>query len=178
MKFDTRKLGAPARLRLLDGQLLTADDLAALQDYVREKMWLHNRMLHGYGIVAGLDVTMQEQASGDSQLVVAPGYALDGYGRELIVPEPLEVAVGHDRRDFIVLLKYAEQDDPSSAVPSTGTETQATRTIETVQVMFESPAERLTPPTARPDFAVPIARLRKPHHQWQHDRNFRAPRAK
>lgn len=178
MKLDTRKLASPARPRYFEGRLLGADDFRAEQSYVREKMWLHNRMLHGYGIVAGLDVTAQEQANGDEQVVIAPGYALDGYGRELIVREPLEVAVGHDRRDFIVLLKYLEQDDPSSAIPVPGAEPQAAQTRETVQVLFESPAERLTAPPARPDFAVPLARLRKPHHQWQHDRNFRPPRAK
>lgn len=178
MKLDTNKLAAPARPRYFDGRLLTADDFRAEQNYHREKLWLHNRMLHGYGIVSGLEVSAQENESGGAHIVIAPGYALDGYGRELIVPEPLHVAVGHDRRDFVVYLKYAEHDDPTSVVPTPGGETQATRIVETVQVLFEPPTQRLTPPTARADCAIPLARLRKPHQQWQHDRNFRPPRAK
>ncbi len=178
MKLDPHKLVSPSRPRYFQGRLLTADDLRAEQNYHREKAWLHNRMLHGYGIVSGLDATMEENENGGAQVVIAPGYALDGYGRELIVPAPLHVAVGHDRRDFVVYLKYAEYDDPSSVVPTPDGEPQAARAVETVQTLFEPPTERLTPPPARADFAISLARFRKPHQQWQHDRNFRPPRAK
>ncbi len=178
MKFDAHKLVQLARPSYFDGQLLTADDFRAEQNFVREKFWLHNRMLHGYGIVAGLDVAVQENENGEVNAVIAPGYALDGYGRELIVPEALPIAVARDRHDFVVFLKYAETDDPHSLVPTMNDGMQATRILETVQVLFEPPAERTTSPTQRDDFAIPIARLRKPSHQWQHDRNFRPPRAK
>ncbi len=177
MKLD-HTMTLPSLPRYFDGQLLTANDFRAEQNYHREKRWLHNRMLHGYGIVSGLDVSAQENESGDAQLLVAPGYALDGYGRELIVTEPLVIAVGQDRRDFVVFLKYAEHDDPTSLVPTPDGDAQPTRIIETVQVLFEPPTARLTPPTMRADCAIPLARLRKPHHQWQHDRSFRPPRAK
>src|SRR4029079_2144301 len=43
---------------------------------------------HGWGIVNGLELT--ETTEG---LVVQPGIAVDGYGRELIVSEPLEVSI-------------------------------------------------------------------------------------
>ena len=178
MKLDAHKLVSPPRPRYFDGRVLTAEDFRAEQNYHREKLWLHNRMLHGYGIVSGLDVAIEENEGGDALAVIAPGYALDGYGRELFVTEPLRVSVGHDRRDFVVYLKYAERDDPTSVIPQPDCEPQATRVIETVQVLFEPPAERMTPPTAREDFAISLARFRKPHHQWQHDRNFRPPRAK
>lgn len=178
MKLDSNKLASPSRPRYFDGQLLTADDFRAEQNHHCEKLWLHNRMLHGYGIVSGLEISVQANENGDVQLLIAPGYALDGYGHELIVPEPMRVVIGHDRRDFVVFLKYAELDDPASIMPTPGCETKATRSIETVQVLFEPPTERLTSPTARADFAIPLARLRKPHLQWQHDRNFRPPRAK
>ncbi len=178
MKFDARKLVAPPRLHYFDGRLVTAADFRAAQNYQREKLWLHNRMLHGYGIVAGLEVAMQASADGVAQIEIAPGYALDGYGRELIVPDALSITVGRDRRDFVVFLKYAEQADLSSALPMPDGESQVTQFIETAQVLFEAPTERLTPPPARADFAIPLARLRKPHQQWQHDRDFRPPRAK
>jgi len=178
MKFDARKLVAPPRLHYFDGRLVTAADFRAEQNYQREKLWLHNRMLHGYGIVAGLEVAMHANADGAAQIEIAPGYALDGYGRELIVPDALSATVGHDRRDFVVFLKYTERDDPSSVTPTFDDKTQAARILETAQIVFEAPTERLTPPPARADFAIPLARLRKPHQQWQHDRDFRPPRAK
>lgn len=178
MKLDPQKLVAPPRPRYFDGRALTAADLHAEQNYRREKAWLHNRMLHGYGIVSGLDVTVQENENDAVQVVIAPGYALDGYGRELIVPESLSVAVGQARRDFVVYLEFAERADAASVVPLADGAPQATRISETVRVLFEPPTERLTPPPARADFAIPLARVRKPHQQWQHDRTFRPPRAK
>ena len=46
------------------------------------------------------------------------------------------------------------------------------------QVIFEpSPTERVLAPTTRGDYAIAIARLRRPHHNWQRDRDFRPARA-
>lgn len=45
------------RPRYFNGQLLTADDLQAEQNYFREKLRRHNRCLHGWGVVRGLEVT-------------------------------------------------------------------------------------------------------------------------
>ncbi len=44
------------RLRYFYGQMLHARDLLAEQAYFREKMKLHNRCLHGWGVVCGLEV--------------------------------------------------------------------------------------------------------------------------
>lgn len=44
------------RLNYFYGQMLGAADFRAEQDYFREKMKLHNRCLHGYGVVCGLRV--------------------------------------------------------------------------------------------------------------------------
>jgi hypothetical protein len=175
MKFDATKLLQLKRPQYFSGQLLTAADLQAEQNYHREKAWLHNRMLHGYGIVSGLEVMIQENDNGDAHVVISPGYALDGYGRELIVTDTLTLVLSQDRHDFLVYLKYAEHDDAES---KTSMSPQATRVVETVQVLFEPPSDRLVSPTAREDFAIPIARMRKPHRQWQRDRDFRPPRAR
>ncbi len=42
------------RLNYFYGQMLGAQDLQTEQDYFREKMKLHNRCLHGYGVICGL----------------------------------------------------------------------------------------------------------------------------
>jgi hypothetical protein len=44
------------RLQYFYGQLLGARDFQAEQSYFREKLKLHNRCLHGYGVVCGLEV--------------------------------------------------------------------------------------------------------------------------
>jgi hypothetical protein len=61
------------RVRFFDGQLLTAADFEAEQKYHLEKRRLHNRMLHGFGVVDGLRVSV---AGGtDATVVVSPGFA-------------------------------------------------------------------------------------------------------
>lgn len=76
------------RINFFSGQLLNADDFRSEQDYHRSKAHLHNRMLHGSGIVGGLEVT-----SDNDRLNVRPGLAIDGYGREISVAEPQTVDV-------------------------------------------------------------------------------------
>ncbi|WP_428268714.1 hypothetical protein [Haliangium sp.] len=44
------------RLAYFYGQMLTAADLRCEQAYFREKLKLHNRCLHGHGVVCGLEV--------------------------------------------------------------------------------------------------------------------------
>ncbi len=44
------------RMNYFHGQLLTARDFRTEQDYVREKLKLLNRCLHGYGVLCGLAV--------------------------------------------------------------------------------------------------------------------------
>jgi hypothetical protein len=53
----------PERPHFFTGQLLTADDLQAEQDYFRGKSRLHHRLLHGWGIVSGLGVSIDQGAT-------------------------------------------------------------------------------------------------------------------
>src|SRR5215212_1864151 len=73
------------------GQLLGTEDFEREQDYHRAALRRHNRELHGWGVVSGLEVTPSTSAT--SQVVVHPGYALDQCGREVIVTEPVTLAV-------------------------------------------------------------------------------------
>lgn len=79
------------RPRFFAGQLLTEDDLQAMMDYVVGKSRLHNRYLFGPGVVCGLDVTCHP--CGGGQVMVAPGFALDCCGNDLILPCPEEVDI-------------------------------------------------------------------------------------
>lgn len=62
------------------GKMLSARDLRQEQEYFNEKRHLINRMIHGWGIVCGLEVCLEGPC-----LVVKPGLALDCCGRELLV---------------------------------------------------------------------------------------------
>ena len=63
------------------GKLLSVEDLRREQDYRRNKARLHNRFLHGWGVVQGLRVSL-----GEGTVVVSPGLALDCCGNELVLP--------------------------------------------------------------------------------------------
>ena len=76
------------RTRYFAGQLLGEADLTQEQLYFREKLRRHNRMLHGWGIVSGLGV---RPGPADGEVTVEPGYALDGYGDEIVVAEAVIV---------------------------------------------------------------------------------------
>ncbi len=64
------------------GKLLTSKDFQSEQDYMNNKRRLINRILHGVGIVYGLDVV----AADDSSIILQSGMALDAAGREIVVP--------------------------------------------------------------------------------------------
>jgi hypothetical protein len=63
--------------------LLTEDDLRSEQEYVLAKNRLHNRFLHGWGVVCGLEL-----GCGDcpGYVTVRPGYAIDPCGNDVVVP--------------------------------------------------------------------------------------------
>jgi hypothetical protein len=75
--------GGFTRPSFFDGQLLTADDLQALNAYVRGKDRLHNRYLTGSGVVCGLDVVCS--CADPARVVVHAGYALDCCGNDIVV---------------------------------------------------------------------------------------------
>ena len=77
----------PRRPRYFSGQLLTADDYQAEQDYFLGARRSDNRRLHGWGVICGLGVT----PSGNGGVVIEPGLAIDGLGREIVVPESREM---------------------------------------------------------------------------------------
>lgn len=79
------------RPRYYAGQLLTDDELNSEQAYQIAKDRLHNRYLHGFGVVCGLEV-MCDGCDPES-VVIRPGYALGPCGEDILVPcpEPLDV---------------------------------------------------------------------------------------
>ena len=70
--------------RFFCGQLLTEHDLNDLLKWVQGKVRL-NRFRDGWGVVCGLDVRIDPKNA--AQVVVGPGYALNGCGDDIIVCE-------------------------------------------------------------------------------------------
>jgi len=97
------------RLNYFDGQLLSADDFRAEQQYALETRRRHNRLLHGWGIVTGLGVAVSDR----NTVTVEPGLALDPLGREVDVTALISVAVKPGRSPQWVVVSYCERDaDP------------------------------------------------------------------
>lgn len=73
------------RNRYFYGKLLTVRDFETEQRYMNDKRRLANRLLHGVGVVSGLQVI----AVDDKSISVETGVAIDAFGREIVVPSPV-----------------------------------------------------------------------------------------
>jgi hypothetical protein len=74
----------PVRNRFFYGKLMSDYHFQLETLYFNDHRHLHNRLISGYGVVCGLDV---QPAPGGLGIVVCSGYAIDRWGREIIVPE-------------------------------------------------------------------------------------------
>jgi hypothetical protein len=83
------------RVRFFPRQLLTADDMVADQDYFRQKMRRHNRFLHGWGVVCGLEVVAAPTTESPWRVAIGSGYALGPYGDEIWVPDTVHLDLAH-----------------------------------------------------------------------------------
>ena len=73
-------------------QLITPDDLTLEQNYFRDRMRRHNRLLHGWGVVCGALVCPVNTTNTDGSVSFKPwvvkvkeGYILGPYGDEIIL---------------------------------------------------------------------------------------------
>ena len=100
------------RPRYLNGRMLTAKDFTDEQNYGREKLRRHNRVLHGCGVVCGLAVAADDSPTAPWGVRVGAGLALDRYGNELVVTAPVVIDVAsyhpHDARQLYLGVRYAE----------------------------------------------------------------------
>jgi hypothetical protein len=79
-----------ARPRYMYGQLLGADDFTTEQRYHLLRARLRNALLHGSGVVCGLDITNATTTEPPAaELRCTPGLAIDPLGREVFVPEAI-----------------------------------------------------------------------------------------
>jgi len=94
------------RLNYFTHQFLGEQDFKDEQAYHREMRYRHNRSLHGWGVVEGLEV----KKKGEREITVEPGTAIDNEGRELILTNPVSRDLSSfDRNSHTyITLSYAE----------------------------------------------------------------------
>ncbi|WP_326533834.1 hypothetical protein [Pseudorhodoferax sp.] len=102
LKIDSR----PA---YFDGQLLQAEDFIAEQRYHRQARHRHNLLLHDWGLVRGLEL----RRSGDTQLTVEPGSAVDARGREIEIRQPVVLDLAGLPAQTRLRVTLALRDDPA-----------------------------------------------------------------
>ncbi|HEY2018365.1 MAG TPA: hypothetical protein VGH38_32895 [Bryobacteraceae bacterium] len=81
------------RPRYFPRQIITPDDLMLEQEYFRNKLRRHNRLMHGWGVVCGANVLLTPQPGSSSQatayvpwtVTVCSGYVLGPYGDEILI---------------------------------------------------------------------------------------------
>jgi hypothetical protein len=149
------------------GQLLDAATFQSEQNYFRERLRLHNRRLHGVGIVSGLAVSISsaDDQSG-SHVIVEPGYAIDPLGEELALSDGATLAPPAGDDEAFVTLRYWEH--PCQESSQLGSDTPCVSRVEDVCVIG---VMKDVPPSA-----LAIARLLRIDNHWIVDAEFAAPR--
>lgn len=148
----------PERPVFSEGQVLAAADLNAGVEHARGQLARHERYLHTWGIASGLKLAEKkkqaEVGAGQTfdyvEVSVEPGLAIDGWGREIVVPErrrlsedefdQFNVAVQNPEELYPVFLRGLDQ---TSAAPPLAAgdcaSAQATRAAEGFELTFGGP---------------------------------------
>jgi hypothetical protein len=115
------------RLNYFNSQFLVERDFLDEQSYHIRMRRLHNKALHSWGILNGLNVTR----SGDKEVSISPGLAVDIEGREIVVLNPQTHNFGAATASVALYLTIAYQDfrDPAD-LDSSGGVTDHTRITE------------------------------------------------
>lgn len=153
------------RVNYFHGRVLSVDDFELEQRYVRNKQRRHNLLLHGIGVVRGLDVTVETGAGGQPAVGVSPGVAIAPDGEELMVCERMTRPLAADQSPAFVALRLVDR--LVDIVPAPHGEAAA-RIDEVVEL-------EVLPSVAGGPLA--IARLELVEGAWRVDSTFRPSRA-
>lgn len=126
-----------------EGQYLGASDLAAVIDYARLRTARHSLGGHTWGIAVGLALKEEPALGGGGgvDVFLQPGYAVDGFGRPVVVPAPVQIAASLFEDEFSgrvpVWIRYVEQ---TTGAPGFGfevcdTDDPHSRVVENYEVL-------------------------------------------
>lgn len=186
MKPDLREL-FPVLKRILyfDGRLLSAEDLKTEQQYFIHRLKLHNRYLHGYGVVTGLQVAVSNKTP-SVEIVVSPGYAIDRSGNEIVVSAPQREPLPEKGEVTYLYIRWAERKTDYLPVPSKAqgsqdlTEASAVEEYAILEFKSEPPPQKHGRPSEDEEeadqYGLALARLTRKLGVWKIDKRFRVPR--
>jgi hypothetical protein len=97
------KYGGLQRVRYSALQLLTADDFVTEQAYWIGRQRRHNRYLHGWGVIEGLEVSID-----GLKAFVEPGMAIDCAGNEIFLGTRAELVAPRMARETYIVVEYCE----------------------------------------------------------------------
>ena len=130
------------------GKLMTARDFFTEQEYFNSRRRLLSRFMFGSGIVAGMSIFLVD----DKSFSLEPGFAIDYYGREIIVDQTyvrkLNLIKGFDsvkdKPEVYICIKYKEVFDESTfsvtSASNAEDEKQFTRIKETFELFLTDKA--------------------------------------
>jgi len=159
---SVERFAGAKRLTYFDGQFLSAEDFRDEQRYLIGRRHLHNRALHGWGVVFGLSVTVSEDVTSPS-LVVGPGLAIDRHGREIELDTLVPLPVGNPGCPQYVIVEYAERETDPVTTLANAPGAVASRIEEGVSIRLSR--DTLTD-------GVPLARLVPDSTGWKIDTTF------
>src|SRR5215213_9047799 len=107
------------RLKYYNGQFLQEPDFTAEQEYHLDRQRRHNRQLHTPGIANGLAVTATVNTT---SALVAPGTAIDGEGRQIVLHEQRTVGFesSHNGQWVLVVISYEQEESDEATVGDAG----------------------------------------------------------
>jgi len=150
-------MSVPAQLKRLNpfpGLAITADDLADDQAYHRHALKRHALFLHGFGIVQGLQVEIEQRKKKYTAVVKAGfGIARTGQGVHLHQDVVVPLEVPKQDGEYLLWLFHQETPDEGSKRPVFDTATERESRI------VEGVTPRLLPANEEPDDGVALTRL-------------------
>ena len=125
----------------------------------------HNRALHGYGVVSGLDVDI-DASGGEPGIAVAPGYAIDPCGNEIALCESVKLRLPADHHEAFISLRHWER----GRDPAPGPDEPSPTFIEDACIVAIA--------ANVPATAIALARAVHEASGWSIDARFVVPRAR
>lgn len=127
------------RPRFFVGQVLGVDDLNGVIDYADRQLRQHHLLLHGVGVVRGLEVRPH---TAPASIVVSAGVAIDPLGRLLSVDADTVVPLGSVTTGSVVFGATERLTDPLPT-PSGDLEYRSIETVAELRVVRRTPTNFL-----------------------------------
>lgn|SRR5882724_1505228 len=174
---------AMKRPNYFTGQVLSADDFIAEQDYHRGKQRRHNLLCHGFGVIQGLKVSTVNKNRG-STVVIEPGFAIDDTGNQIQLCARVEFDLPKSQTAIQVGIRFSERFCEPVPIASDATPlvSQPSRVEEGCEVLL---SEVSVPQGSRAKREgsgaslniLPLAHLVRTGRAWHVNKKFKAPHA-